>query len=79
MIWRMIDSSGISSWFGLHVQAFLDVLSGLWFGLWDRFFPMASGSQQPGVPIAFKVCKARGLEGRIDALPAMKSSQTFDN
>ncbi len=51
MIWRMIDSSGISSWFGLHVQGFLDVLSGLWFGLWDRFFPMASGSQQPGVPI----------------------------
>jgi hypothetical protein len=49
-----------------------------WVGLWDRFFPMPSSSQQPGVPIAFKVSRARGLEGQIDALPAMKSPQTSD-
>ncbi len=39
--------------------------------------PTASGSQQPGVPIAFKACKTRSLEGGNDDLAGVEKPPNF--
>ncbi len=39
--------------------------------------PTASGSQQPGVPIALKACKTRSLEGGNDDLAWVEKSPNF--
>ena len=48
-----------------------------WVDLRDRLPPTPNCFQQPGVPIAFKVCKARSLAGGNDDLPYEENSPQF--
>ena len=69
MIWRNIDSSGISPWFGLHVQGFLDVFSGLAFGIAFFRWPVAPSNRDVKVgPVVRRVAISSGVLRRKDGL-----------